>query len=384
MEKVKGFVKMHYLDNAATTPVLPEAAESAMRVMTDTFGNPSSLHHLGLDASRLLEDSRDIVGCAIGAKSEETYFTSCGTESTNIALRGVGHIHRHKKGRVITTAIEHAATKNTVKALGEMGFETIALAPDAGGHITTDALLNALTDDTILFSCQLVNNELGTLQPVEKLGEILRERCPNAIFHIDAVQGLGKVPLEPSRWGCGLMSVSGHKIGAPKGVGALYIKKGLKLPPLMHGGGQEKGIRSGTEPLPNIAAFAKACEVRMEKLNENTGYVESIAEYFKKRVKDELPFAVFNAKSDVPHIQSVALPGCPSEVMLRVLSDKGVYVSAGSACSRGRQSPVLTAIGLSREKVSSTLRISFSPENTREDIDAFISAALKGASMLRR
>ncbi len=372
---------MHYLDNAATTRVLPEAAEEALRVMTECFGNPSSLHRLGMEASDVLERSRSTLASALSSEKEEVYFTSCGTESANIALRGAAHLNRHKKGRVITTALEHAATKETVKALGEKGFDVYYIKPDRSGHVSADSLLGAVTENTVLFSCQLVNNELGTVQPLEQLGYVLKKKAPNALFHVDAVQGLGKLPLTPEKWNCDLMSLSGHKIGAPKGTGALYIRKGLRLPALMTGGGQERAMRPGTEALPNIAAFAKACELRMLKLEENNAYVSMLAETLHKRVKEAVGFASFNVESDVPHIQSLSLPGCKSEVMLRVLSDDRVYVSAGSACSKGKQSGTLKAIGLSKKESDSTLRISISPENSVADIEAFISSVTKAAEM---
>lgn len=375
---------MHYLDNAATTRVLPEAAEAALRVMCEGYGNPSSLHKMGLDAARLLEDSRKTVASALGAQPEEVYFTACGTESTNISLRGAAHLNRHKKGQIITTAIEHAATIQTAKQLADAGFRLTVLQPDSSGHITPEALDAALSEDAVLLSCQLVNNELGTVQPVTELGGLLKAKCPGALFHIDAVQGLGRVPLTPKRWNCDLMSVSGHKIGAPKGIGALYVRKGLRLPALTFGGGQEKGMRPGTEPLPNIAAFAKACELRMAAFEENNAHVQELAAYLHEQTAEKLPYASFNVESDVPHVQSIAVDGCKSEVMLRVLSDAGVYVSAGSACSKGKQSGVLAAIGLPKTKSDCTLRVSFSPENTKEDVDAFIAAVQKGAKMLRR
>ena len=375
---------MHYLDNAATTRVLPEAAEAAVEAMRNCFGNPSSLHKMGLDAARLLEDSRKTVAAALGAQPEETYFTACGTESTNISLRGAAHLHRHKKGRIITTAIEHAATANTCKQLAAEGFEVVTLAPDESGHIPPAALAQALTEDTVLLTCQLVNNELGTVQPVEEFGALLRETAPQALFHVDAVQGLCRVPLTPKKWRCDLMSVSGHKIGAPKGIGALYVRKGLRLPPLMQGGGQEKGLRPGTEPLPNIAAFAAACRVRMAKTEEDCAHVAALAAYLRERIAAALPDAAFNGAADIPHVVNLSLPGCKSEVMLRVLEGEEVYVSSGSACSKGRQSGVLTALGLPRARTDSALRVSFCPENTREDVDAFIAAAEKGVKMLRR
>ncbi|WP_346704655.1 cysteine desulfurase family protein [uncultured Agathobaculum sp.] len=375
---------MHYLDNAATTAVLPEAAEAAMHAMCTCFGNPSSLHQMGINASHLLEDSRKAVASALGCLPEETCFTSCGTESTSISLRGVAHLNRHQKGRIITTEIEHAATLNTCKQLAAEGFDVVFLAPDETGHITPAALADALTEDTVLLSCQLVNNEIGTVQPVAELGALLRAKAPRALFHIDAVQGLARVKLTPKKWNCDLMSVSGHKIGAPKGIGALYVKKGLRLPPLMFGGGQEKGMRPGTEALPNIAAFAKACEIRMAHFDEDFAHVQSLADYLHAQVTAQLPDAAFNGAGDIPHVVNLSLPGCKSEVMLRVLESDEVYVSSGSACSKGKQSGVLKALGLPKTRTDSALRVSFCPSNTKEDVDAFITAAQKGQKMFKR
>ncbi|MGO5094629.1 cysteine desulfurase family protein [Agathobaculum sp. LCP25S3_E8] len=375
---------MHYLDNAATTAVLPEAAEAAMHTMCTCFGNPSSLHKMGIEASHLLENSRKAVASALGCLPEETYFTSCGTESTNISLHGAAHLNRHQKGRIITTEIEHAATLNTCKQLAAEGFDVVFLAPDETGHITPAALEAALTEDTVLLSCQLVNNEIGTVQPVAELGALLKAKAPRALFHIDAVQGLARVRLTPKKWNCDLMSVSGHKIGAPKGIGALYVKKGLRLPPLMFGGGQEKSMRPGTEPLPNIAAFAKACEIRMAHFDEDFQHVQSLADYLHQQVAALLPDAAFNGVGDIPHVVNLSLPGCKSEVMLRVLESDEVYVSSGSACSKGKQSGVLKALGLPKVRTDSALRVSFCPSNTTEDVDAFIAAAQKGRKMLVR
>ena len=375
---------MHYLDNAATTAVLPEAAEAAMHAMRTCFGNPSSLHKMGIDASHLLKGSRKTVACALGCLPEETYFTSCGTESTNISLRGAAHLNRHKKGRIITTEIEHAATLNTCKQLAAEGFDVVFLQPDETGHITPAALEEALTEDTFLLSCQLVNNEIGTVQPVAELGAMLKSKAPRALFHIDAVQGLARVKLTPKKWNCDLMSVSGHKIGAPKGIGALYVKKGLRLPPLMFGGGQEKGMRPGTEALPNIAAFAKACDVRMAHFDEDYAHVQALADYLRQQVAALLPDAVFNGAGDIPHVVNLSLPGCKSEVLLHVLEGDEVYVSSGSACSKGKQSSVLKALGLPKARTDSALRVSFCPSNTTEDIDTFITAAQKGVKLFKR
>ena len=375
---------MHYLDNAATTAVLPEAAEAALRTMCEGFGNPSSLHRLGLEAARLLEDSRKSVAAALGCLPEETYFTSCGTESTNISLRGTAYLNRHQKGRIITTEIEHAATLNTCKQLAAEGYDVVFLKPDETGHITPAALAEALTEDTFLLSCQLVNNEIGTVQPVAEFGAMLKSKAPRALFHIDAVQGLARVKLTPKKWNCDLMSVSGHKIGAPKGIGALYVKKGLRLPPLMFGGGQERGMRPGTEALPNIAAFAKACDIRMAHFDEDFAHVQALAGYLRQLVAALLPDAVFNGAGDIPHVVNLSLPGCKSEVLLHVLEGDEVYVSSGSACSKGKQSGVLKALGLPKARTDSALRVSFCPSNTTEDIDAFITAAQKGVKLFKR
>ena len=372
---------MHYLDNAATTRVLPEAAEAAVHAMCEEFGNPSSLHRMGLEASHLLEDSRRTVASALGCLPEEVYFTACGTESTNISLRGTAHLNRHKKGRIITTEIEHAATVNTAKQLAADGFDVVFLAPDATGHITPEVLSDALTEDTILLSCQLVNNEIGTVQPVEQLGKLLKAKAPKALFHIDAVQGLCRVRLTPKKWNCDLMSVSGHKIGAPKGIGALYLSDRLVQafqPPYLG------GMRPGTEAVPNIAAFAKACEIRMAHFDEDYAHVQELADYLKQQVSAELPDAQFNGEGDIPHVVNLSMPGCKSEVMLHVLEGDEVYISSGSACSKGKQSGVLKALGLPKARTDSALRVSFAPFNTKEDVDAFIAAVKKGAKMFRR
>lgn len=375
---------MHYLDNAATSRVLGDAAQAALLAMESCFGNPSSLHRMGIEASHLLESSRAVVAAALGATPEEVVFTGCGTESTNLALQGAAHLNRHKKGHIITTALEHAATLQTLSALAGSGFTLTVLQPDKDGRITADALAAALTEDTVLLSAQLVNNEIGTVLPVAEYGKRLKAACPKALFHVDAVQGLFRVPLTPAKWGCDLMSVSGHKIGAPKGIGALYIRKGVRLPPLTYGGGQERGLRPGTEPVPLIAAFAKACEIRTAAFSRDFEQVAALCAYLRAQVAQTLPFAAFNGKSDVPHIVNFSVEGCKSEVMLRVLEQDEVYVSSGSACSRGKQSGVLTALGLPKSRTDTALRVSFCPENTVEDVDALLAALQKGAALLRR
>lgn len=375
---------MHYLDNSATTRVLPEAAEAAMKTMLEGFGNPSSQHKLGIEAARLLKDSREPVADALGAQPGEVFFTSGGSEAINTAVFGAAFKNRHNGKHIITTELEHAATRNACKRLESEGYEVTYLQPDADGRIALEDFAAALREDTILASVMLVNNEVGTVLPVAEMGKALARKCPKALFHVDAVQGLFRVPLTPKKWNCQLLSVSGHKIGAPKGVGALYMQKGTNLRPYIVGGGQESGMRSGTEPLPNIAAFAEACRIRMRDMDKDLQHVAALNAYLRERVAAELPWAQWNGDADVPHVANLSLPGCKSEVMLRVLESDEVYVSAGSACSKGKESPVLKAMGLDKKRIDSALRISFAPFNTREDVDALVTALQKGAKMLRR
>ena len=375
---------MHYLDNSATTPVLPEAAEAALRVMREEFGNPSSQHALGGRAAALLRASREEVARSLGASAREVTFTSGGTESINTAIFGAARRGFRQGRHIVTTAVEHAATGNSLKKLEAEGFEVTYLKPDAAGRVPVEAFAEALREDTILLSVMLVNNEVGSLLPVAGLGRLLRRKSPRALFHVDAVQGLFRVPLTPGKWGCDLMSVSGHKIGAPKGIGALYHRAGIKLPPLLYGGGQEDGLRPGTEPMPQIAAFAAACKTRAASAEADRVHVAALCAYLKETLAAEAPFAVQNGENDVPHVVNFSFEGCKSEVLLRILEMDEVYVSAGSACARGHESHVLTAMGLPKSRIDTALRISFAPHNTREDVDAFAAAVGKGAARLRR
>ena len=374
---------MHYLDHAATTAVLPEAAAIACRVMTEQFGNPSSVHKMGIEASGILEAARRQVAAIMHAEPSEITFTSCGTESSNTAI--VGACRRKGKGRhIITTAIEHGATLNTVKRLEQEGFEVTYLQPDADGHISVSDLRDAVRPDTVLLTCMLANNEVGTILPVKEFGKILKKKAPNALFHIDAVQGLARIPIKPKLWNADFISVSGHKIGAPKGIGALYIKKGVRIPPLMMGGGQERGMRPGTEALPNIAAFGEACRLRLEQMDENYAAVEVLNKQLRDGIAERFPWAVYNGASDMPHVVNVSFPGCKSEVMLRVLEMHDIYVSSGSACAKGKASHVLAAMKVDHARIDSAIRISFAPGNTAEDVSALLDALEEGAKRLRR
>ena len=378
---------MHYLDNAATTRVLPEAAEAAVHAMLEEFGNPSSLHRMGLEASHLLEDSRKTVASALGCLPEEVYFTACGTESTNISLHGAAHLNRHKKGRIIVTEIEHAATINTAKQLADSGFDVVFLAPDETGHITPEGLSEALTEDTILLSCQLVNNEIGTVQPVEQLGKLLKAKAPKALFHIDAVQGLCRVRLTPKKWNCDLMSVSGHKIGAPKGIGALYVKKGLRLPPLTFGGGQERGLVSGTENTAGFIGLAAAMQDACEHLDEKMGYVKKLTDKLVKGIMENIPYSHYTGDpvNRLPGTASFVFEAIEGEGLILRLDNAGVCGSTGSACSTGSLDPshVLMAIGLPHEIAHGSLRLTLGEQNTEEDVDYVIETVTDVVKTLR-
>lgn len=374
---------MHYLDHAATTAVLPEAADIAYRAMTEQFGNPSSVHKMGIEASGMMETARRQVAALLNAEPSEITFTSCGTEATNTAIYGA--CRRKGRGKhIITTAIEHSATLNTVKQLEREGFDVTYLQPDESGHIAISDVRGAIRPDTVLLTCMLANNEVGTLLPVREIGKLLKKQAPDAYFHIDAVQGLARVPIRPRQWNADFISVSGHKIGAPKGVGALYIRKGVHIAPLMAGGGQERGMRPGTEAVPNIAAFGEACRVRQGQMEQNYTKVEELCKQLKEGVARRFPWAIYNGMNDIPHVVNISFPDCKSEVLLRVLEMHQVYVSSGSACARGKASHVLAAMKLDHSRIDSALRISFAPSNTPEDVEALLDALDEGTKRLKR
>ena len=374
---------MIYLDNAATTKPCDEAKAAVMKGL-EVFGNPSSLHRAGLDAELLVSDAREIIADALGVTPDEVYFTSGATESNNTAIFGAYKAHGKRKKRVVISSVEHPAVKNPAQELEDMGCEVIRISPDENGEINARDIFAAVNEDTFLVSCMLVNNENGYILPVEKAFSMIKKKYPQVLTHCDCVQGFMKIPVKAKKLNADMISLSGHKIYAPKGIGALYVKKGLRLPPLTFGGGQERGMRPGTEAVPNIAAFAKACEIRMAHFDEDYAHVQELADYLKQQVSAELPDAQFNGEGDIPHVVNLSMPGCKSEVMLHVLEGDEVYISSGSACSKGKQSGVLKALGLPKTRTDSALRVSFAPFNTREDVDAFVAAVKKGAKMFRR
>ena len=369
----------HYLDNAATTPVRPEAVEAAVEAMTLGWGNPSARYAIGTEAAARMKGWRRDVAGALGCLPEEVVFTSCGTESDNWAIRAAVELGRRKGKHIITTAIEHAAVLEPCKALEKQGYEVTYLQPGRTGNISIDDLKAALRPDTVLVSMMLVNNELGTILPVAEAAKAIKAAGSPALLHCDAVQSFLKVPFTPKGLGVDLMSVSGHKIHAPKGVGALYVRKGLKLPPMILGGGQEEGLRSGTEATAQVAAFAAAARLGRERMKADLAHMEELKAYAIERLVGEVPGLRVLTEGGAPHILPITLTGYKSEVVVRFLSDRGVYVSSGSACHKGKPSHVYAALKLPKKEQDGVLRVSFSHDTAREDVDA-LAEGLKAAA----
>ena len=363
----------HYLDNAATTKVCDEAAQAALAAMTENYGNPSSTHTKGREANRLLEKARKQVSAALGCTPGELIFTSCGSESDNWAIINGAEAMRRRGKHIISSAVEHDAVRRSLDELESRGFEVTRLAPDEKGGVSLDSVVSALRDDTILVSLMLVNNETGAVTDISSIARAVKKACPAALVHTDAVQGFMKVPFSAKTLGADMISISGHKIHAPKGIGALYIKNGVKLKPFIVGGSQETGRRAGTEAMPQIAAFGAACEIAQAGMAENIARMQSLRERAVQRLSREIPELVLIGGGS-PHILSISLPGWRSEVLMNYLEVKEVYVSRSSACKKGGRSHVLEAMGLSSRVIDGAIRIGLSRFTTEEDIDALCSA----------
>ena len=366
---------MHYLDHAATTPVPAAVAAVMTEVLTRSYGNPSAQYDLGRQAKALVDRSRGVIAGALACKPEQVVFTSCGTEGDNWAIRAALHQNRRVGKHVVTTAVEHSAVLQCLRKLEQEGYAVTYLKPDGAGRVTARQVAEALREDTALVSVMLVNNETGVRFPVEEMAALLKNR--NTLLHTDAVQGFLKLPFTARSLGADYITLSAHKIGGPKGIGALYLGgKAKNTQPLFYGGGQESGLRPGTEPTAQIAGFAKAVELRLESLEDVRQHLAACKAYAQERL-GTIPDLRFIGAGDAPHILSLSLPGYPSQNIVSELSEKGVCISAGSACHRGKASHVLTAMGLDKRTAAGTVRVSFGPETTFADIDALCNALLE-------
>ena len=368
---------MIYLDHAATTPVPKAVADEMYRVLTEQFGNPSSQYPMGLEAKKLVENCRAVIAGVVGCQPRELHFTSCGTESDNWAIQAALWQNRHAGRHIITTTVEHSAVLETCRALEQQGYELTYLKPDKTGHITAAQVADALREDTAVVSIMLVNNETGCVFPLPEIADLLQRRKSRALLHTDAVQGFLKVPCDPKALGVDLMSLSAHKIGGPKGIGALYVGSNVRnIRPLLHGGGQEDGARSGTEATAQIAGFAKAAQMRAEGLPDKLAHMAEIKRYCKEKLLSIDGVAAVG-QGEAPHILMVSLVGYPSANVVTDLGAQGICLSAGSACHRGKLSHVVTALGLDKRTAGGVLRVSFGPETTASDIDALYEALLR-------
>lgn len=373
----------HYLDNSATTRVLPEAAGDALRLMTESYGNPSSLHTLGFQAKKELDRAREIIARRLGALPEEIVFTGGGTEANNLAILGAARARKRIGQHIVTTQIEHDSVLNAMKQLETEGFRVTYLAPGPEGSIDPVELEEAIGPDTILVSMMLCNNETGAILPVQAAARAIKRKRSPALLHTDCVQAFCKLDFTVKSLGADLCTVSGHKVHGPKGVGALYVKKGARVLPIVYGGGQERGLRSGTENLPLIGAFAKAVELA-PRASETLEKAGALRELLLKELAG-LPGVEVNSPPDgLAYIVNLSAPGVRAETMLHFLAQRGVYVSAGSACGKAKPSHVLEAMGLSRERVASAIRVSFSRFSAEEDVYALIEGLRAGLSSLEK
>lgn len=372
---------MIYFDNAATTKPCPEAVAAVTEAMTELYGNPSAGYSIAREASKRLRAARENVAAALGAKSEEVFFTSGGTESDNWALRGAAKLMRRRGNHIVTTAVEHDAVRKTAESLAAEGWEVTFVEPGRDGRVSAESVKNALREDTVLVSVMLVNNETGAVNPVREIAEAARSA--GAVMHTDAVQALFKVPFSARSLGCDLISVSSHKIHGPKGAGALYIRSGLRLPPIITGGEQEGARRGGTEATPAIFGFGAAAGAGRATMTADIERTAAVKARTLAAVLGRLPNAAVLGASDAPHILNISLPGYKSEVLMNFLEAEGICVSKSSACKRGARSHVLEAMKLPAELIDGAIRLSFSQYNTPDEADYFADRLAAAAERLR-
>lgn len=362
-----------YFDNSATTKCAPSVIEKMNEVMNEHYGNPSSLHNVGFDGEKMLSEARSIIAKSLKADEKEIIFTSGGTESNNMALLGSAMANKRAGRHIITSSIEHASVNAPLKMLEELDYEITYLPCDNNGTVSISELEDNIRDDTILVSIMHVNNEIGAVQPIEDIGRIIKKHNSNCLFHVDAIQSFGKYAINPKKMNIDLLSVSGHKIHGPKGSGFLYIKQGTKIKPIIYGGGQERGLRSGTENVYSQCGLGVAVSLMCDNMEENVKKLRALKEHFVGRVKD-MDFATINGltnEQSAPNIVSVSIKDVRAEVVLHSLEEKEIYVSAGSACSSNKPaiSKTLQAINVPKEMLDKTVRFSFSIYNTIEEID---------------
>ena len=377
-----------YLDNSATTSCSKAATEKMVELLTQDYGNPSSMHMKGVVAEKYITEAKKKIAKTLKVDEKELVFTSGGTESNNLAIIGSALANKRAGMHVITTSIEHASVTNPFIWLSENGFEVTYLGVDNYGQVKMEELKSAIRPDTILVSIMQVNNEIGALQPIEEIGKLIKAINPKCLFHVDAIQSYGKMSIFPKKWNVDMLSVSGHKIHGPKGSGFLFIKDKTKVKPLIHGGGQQKGMRSGTENVPAIAGLAVAAEEMYQNLEENRTHLFALRDYFIEEV-EKLDGVSVNGKKDhgsAPHIVSVSIEGVRAEVILHALEDRNIYVSAGSACASNKPaiSSTLQSIGLKKELLDSTVRFSFSIHTTKEELDYALEVMRQTIPMLQK
>lgn len=377
-----------YLDNSATTVCEPGVVEKVVQMMSDVFGNPSAMHNKGVEAENYIKEAKEIIAKTLKVQEKEIIFTSGGTESNNLAIMGCGAANHRMGKHLITTKIEHPSVGNVMKHMEEEGFEVTYLPVDENGIVKLDKLREALRPDTMLVSVMYVNNEVGAVQPIEEIGQIVKANNRSTLFHVDAIQGYGKYRIHPKKMGIDLLSVSGHKIHGPKGIGFLYCDSKVKIKPILFGGGQQRDLRSGTENVPGIVGLAEAAKEIYTDFEEKMERLYDVKAYFVEKIEelDNVKINGLTGKDSAPHVVSVSFPGIRSEVLLHSLEEREIYASAGSACASNKPavSETLKAMNVPKEHLDSTLRFSFSVHTTKEEIDYCIEV-LKGLlPMLRR
>ena len=372
-----------YLDNSATTRVCAAAADKAYTMMTENYGNPSSLHSLGFRAEQELTAARKAVAGLMGVQPEQVFFTSGGTEANNLAILGTAAARSREGRHIVTTAVEHSSVAAAIDALEKQGYEVTRLVPDENGSVDVPTIAAACRPDTVLVAVMMVNNETGARFPIEQAVCGIRQRAPHAHVHCDAVQAAGKLPLYAERWNLDSMAVSAHKIHGPKGVGALYVRRGVRVLPRQYGGKQEGGFRPGTEAAPLIAAFGAAVG-ELPPPHRQMPHYDTLRRHLLARLEGVEGIRFHIPHYGVPYIIHLSVPGLKSETMLHFLAQRDIYVSSGSACSKGAKSPVLTAMGLPAAEIDSALRISLCRDNTTEDMDRFAEALLEAMNTLAR